>query len=145
MAKKTIQGTGGSVSLPSGWNFKAGAFDATFDTGIVDTSGFGDGGFRTREPTVLSLDGSASGVMEFDDTSAAPIPAALADGGSLANTDLESSAKGTVTLQFEASCTLAATCAIGPLNMSRAFDGRAEISCGFASNGAVTQSWDETA
>jgi len=139
----TAQGLAGSITMPTGYNMKHASFDLDHSTETVDTSGFEDNGFRTREPVVTSFTGSTAGTLEWDASNTAPLPSVLADGSAMAATDL-SNAQGTLTMQVVTGCTIAATCNVTGFSASRSFDGKADASYNFESTGPITQSWDET-
>jgi hypothetical protein len=140
----TIQGLGGNIALPTGWNFKVSGWSFTYTVGTEETTGFDDGGFETHEPVFVRFEGSATGTLEFDATTTAPIPAAMADGGGMAVGDL-ASAKGTATFTATAGCTLEGTVVVTSLPMNRTAKGRGEVTINLLGSGALTQTWDETA
>lgn len=136
MPVTTIQGTGGDVSLPTGFGAKLASWTANIDVTVVDTTGFSDNGWRSRRPTKVQLTGSASGTV--DDTS-------LPLNGSLpSSTAGLSNAKGSFTLTAATGCTYGFTGVISRVSMTRANDGKGEITFDFTSTGTVTQTWDQT-
>lgn len=143
MAITTIEGLGGTVSFPTGFNGKLSAWSATFTVETTETTGFADGGYRVLEPVKQYIDGSASGTAQYDGASAAPVPASLMDGSGLALGDW-SSVKGTVTLTATTGCTWAFSAVITSVAINRAADGKADITFNFQSRGPITQTWDET-
>lgn len=144
MAKKNIAGVGGSFTTISGFNGKIGSWSATYTIDTEEVTGFDSGGFRQYEPVAASITGSASGTAEYDDTNASPLPAALADGAALAVGDMEG-AKGTITLTAITGCTWAFPAIITSVALDRQAAGKATITFNFQSNGAPTQTWDQTA
>jgi len=144
MAKKNIAGLGGNLALPTGFNAKINSWSASHTVETVETTGFADGGFRTFDPTITSLTGSASGTAQYDAATTALLPAALADGSIMALGDL-AGAIGTVTLTFVTGCTWSCTTAnITGLSVDRASDGKANVTFNFQFSGPWTQTWDET-
>jgi hypothetical protein len=135
----TIQGDGGSFTTLSGFNLKADgwAFDYKIET--VDTSGFADGAFRTREPAVASGTFTVTGTAEGG--SSTLVPAALADGSGMAEGDLGSNAKGSFTLTAESGNTIGFTGVVTGVSVDRRFDGRMEYTLTGETTGAITQSW----
>ncbi|MGB0970432.1 MAG: hypothetical protein ACPGVG_05650 [Mycobacterium sp.] len=145
MAGSTIQGLGGSVTLPSGWNFKVASFSFGLDIATEETTGFEDGGFETHEPVSCSWNGSATGTLTYNAASTAPIPAALADGAALAVGDLQSNAKGTGTFQSMTGCTLAGTVVVTNMPITRGAKTKANVTLNMKGTGFLTQVHDETA
>ncbi|MEM6259676.1 MAG: hypothetical protein AAGI37_15460 [Planctomycetota bacterium] len=144
MAKKTIQGLGGSVTNPTGWNFKVSGFSFTYTVLTEETTGFEDGGFETHEPVAVRWEGSMTGTLEYDDANAAPIPASMADGSGMALGDLDS-AKGSSTFQAIDGCTLAGTVVVTNMPITRNTKGRGEVTLNVLGTGALTEAWDEAA
>lgn len=128
-----VVGTGGAASA-TGYNIKASAWTADFDMGSVDTSGFSDNGYRVREGTVVSMDGTITGSAEGATSN--PIPAAV-----LAATADPSAASVSVTLTAESGNTYSATCLINGVSMNRPFDGKMDMTFNYQSSGAITQTW----
>lgn len=142
MAK--ITGTGGAIAMPSGFNAHFRSFTHAFAMPEVETTGFDDGGFATFDPAGgLRVTGTALGVHEYDASSTAPLPAALADGSNLAVGDLAGQT-GSMTLTFITGCTLAFSANVTNIAGSRAEVGSSESTWTFGSSGAITQAWDET-
>ena len=139
----TIQGLGGQIALPSGWNFKASGWSFTYTVGTEETTGFDDGGFETHEPVFVRWEGSATGTLEFDAATTAPIPGAMADGAAMAVGDLDN-AKGTATFTATTGCTLEGTVVITSMPLNRPTKGRGEVTINVLGSGALTQTWDET-
>jgi len=134
----TIQGTGGAVTLPTGFMAKLDTWTATFDFSVVDTTGFGDLGYGRGEPTLCSIRGSASGMAVKDASGATPIaPGALASPFGVA------SCKGNVVLGvIGATHTYSFAAVISNVNISRPEDGKATVSFDFVSNGIIAQAWE---
>ena len=133
----TIQGVGGDCTLihqtnNTGFVAKLDAWSANLSTGIVETSGFGDLGYRTREATILRLSGSASGMVI---TEFAPVPVLA-----LGATFLPEKCKGTVTLTVSANHYYSFNALISNLTISRPEDGKCIVTFDFRSDGPVTQS-----
>lgn len=144
MAKKNIAGVGGGFTTITGFNGKISSWSATYTIDTEEVTGFDSGGFRQYEPVAVSISGSATGTAQYDDTSATPLVAALADGSVLAVGDLEN-AKGTLTLTAITGCTWAFSAIITSVALDRPATGKATVTFNFVSNGPVTQTWDETA
>ena len=139
----TIQGNGGAVSLPTGFDSKESSWNLDWSCETVDTTGFGDGGFRSREPVITSFTGSVDGTLTYDASSSAPIVDSLVDGSTMAVGDLND-ATGTTTFTATTGCTLAADCVVTGCSITRPVDGKADVSYSVESTGPITQTWDET-
>lgn len=145
MAVTSTNGLGGNVSLPTGFNGKFSDFDYSIDIPEQVTTGFDDGGFVTADPVgPIRMTGTVNGITEYDATNTTPFPDALADGSGMALGDLKSNAQGTVTLTITTGCTLAATANITNFSGSRSHS-ETSSSWSYASSGAITKAWDETA
>ena len=140
MAAKTIQGVGGNITMPTGFNSKYNRWQATANFSVVDTTGFSDSGYRTRALTIADISGSATGTALFDDASTSPIAAAV-----LAATFAPLSAQGSITLTHTTGCTHSFTGVISSVGFDRPIDGKEDTAHTFESSGAITQTWDETA
>ncbi len=139
----TIQGNGGDVAFPTGWNFKASGWSMTYTVGTEETTGFDDGGFESHEPVFINWSGSITGTLEYDASNTAPIPGDLADGSALAVGDL-ANASGSATLTALTGCTYAGTIVVQSLPINRPTKGRGEVTLNFIGSGPLTQTWDET-
>ena len=139
----TIQGLGGTIALPTGYNFKVSGWQMTHTTGTEETTGFDDGGFEVHEPVFTRFEGSATGTIEYNASNTAPLPAALADGSGMALGDLDD-AKGSATLTATTGCTYAGDVIITSSAINRTAKGRGEITVNFLGSGPLTQTWDET-
>lgn len=139
MAITTIQGVGGNIALPTGFNGKHFQWNATFNFNVVETTGFADLGWRTRSITYADVTGTATSIPQFDAATTSPINATL-----IGSTLVPASGKGSMTLTHTTGCTHAFTGVIGSVAFNRPFDGREEATYTFSSDGAVTQVWDET-
>lgn len=134
----TIQGTAGSVTLPTGFSAKIASWSADVQIGVADTSGFTDNGYRTKAPTIVSMVGSCSGTA--DDGSI--LPATL-----LASTALLTDLKGTLQLTASStatSCHYTGTAIITGLDMTRPVDGKMDVTFNFKYTGTISQQWDES-
>jgi len=130
MANTTIQGTGGSATI-TGFGAKLDIWSGNLDFGPVDTTGFGDAGWGTGEPTLCGLSGSASGMM-IDDT--APILAAV-----MAATFGVASLKVATLLLYTTGTTgYSFPAVISNVSLGRPEDGKATVSFDFVSNGRIT-------
>jgi len=134
----TIQGTGGSVTLPGGFNAKLNTWSAQLTVETVDTTGFEDNGYRTREPVLVTLSGSASGAARFSAEHATPANASL-----LGSTAGLGGAKGEVVLQAAPGCSYSFVAVMKRVSLSRPVDGRCVVSFDFDSTGPIVQTWDE--
>ena len=133
----TIQGTLGNATLfgssdTTDFGAKLDMWSADLDTGVVQTTGFGDLGYRTHEGTIGRLSGSASGMAK---TEFAPVPV-LALGASF----LPASCKGTITLTATTGHTYSFDAIVSNVSISRPEDGKCTVSFNFRSDGPVTQS-----
>lgn len=136
MAQATIQGVGGGVTLPTGFKSKFHTWEATLNLSTVDTTGFEDNGYRTREITIADITGTATGTAIKGDTGLTPVPATL-----LASTLLPSAAKGSIVLTSDTSCTYSFTGVIADVKFTRPIDGKEDLTHSFQSTGAITQAW----
>lgn len=126
----TIQGPGGAASMV-GFNIKASAWVADLAFETVDTTGFGDDGYRVREATVASMDGTISGTAE----NSIPVPAAV-----LAAAFTPASLTATVTLTASSGNTYSFSGIANNVNFNRPTDGKMDMTLSFQSKGAITQS-----
>jgi len=138
MAEATIQGIGGSVTFPTGFNFKAASWSGDYSIETVDTTGFDEAGFRTKEPVIMSMSGSVAGTAESG--AVAPILSTLATGTTIAASTL-AAAKATLTLTAFTGCTFAMTAVVTRVSMSRPADGKMDVTMDFESTGPITQTW----
>lgn len=136
MAQSTIQGVGGTVALVSGFYSKFHTWEATLNLSVVDTTGFEDNGYRTREITIADITGTATGTAIKGIANSTPVVAAL-----LAGTLAPTNAKGSMTLTSDTGCTHAFTAVIGDIKFTRPIDGKEDITHSFQSSGAITQVW----
>ena len=139
-----IAGLDGDITLPSGYNILVSNWSANYTVETTDSTTFASQGFREFEPTIQTMTGSFGGHGQFDATSTAPIPAALADGSVLSTGDL-ANAKATVTLTATTGCTLAGTAIVTGLSFTRDVAGKLEITGDLQFSGPITQTWDEVA
>lgn len=133
----TIQGTTGNCTLigtgaTTAFDAKLDTWSASLDTGVVQTTGFGDAGYRTHEGTILRLSGSASGMVI---TEFAPVPVLA-----LGVTFLPASCKGSVVLTMSTGHTYTFNALVSNVKIARPEDGKATVTFDFRSNGPVTQS-----
>lgn len=143
MAKKNIAGIGGGITLPSGFNAKISSWSASLSIRTEEVTGFDSGGCEEHEPVMTGLTGSATGTVQYDAASTAPIPGALADGSVMAVGDLEN-AKGSITLTEITGCTYAFTGIITNVAFDRPNAGRCGITFDFLRTGPSTQTHDES-
>lgn len=133
----TIQGTGGALAAPAGFNFKLDRFAVNFVVGESRTTGFGDGGWITAEPVSRIVAGQGSGVM----VAATPVPTDIVD--AVDDHFVGSKFEGTVVLTFKAGCTWTFTATIDVVDVGRAEDaaGSSLYAISFTSTGAVVPAW----
>jgi hypothetical protein len=134
----TIQGSGGSVVLPGGFNAKLNNWTAQLIIETVDTTGFEDLGYRTREPVLVTLIGTASGAARFNIENATPASATL-----LGESAGLGGAKGDVTLQAAPGCTYSFAAVMHRITLTRPVDGRCDVTFDFQATGHITQTWDQ--
>lgn len=140
----TIQGTGGACKLihltdETGFIAKLDLWSASSDFGLLQTTGFGDKGYRTFEPTICRVKGSASGMVV---TSTPPVAAGAIPVSP--NPFVPGSCKGEVVLTAATGCTYTFNANITGLTITRPEDGKVTVSFDFSSDGVVTQAWDVT-
>lgn len=136
MALTDIAGSGGSITFAS--NEVGGDFEnwsATIDGTVAEYTTFTSAPFPVRKITGVSISGSATGVLQFDAANTAP----------LANLTEAGMEVASMTLTAETGCTYAGAFVVSQVSIGRPSNGKAEITCNFASNGTITQSWDEGA
>ncbi len=140
MAQKTIQGVGGSCTMPSGFNAKLSEFSANIDLNSVDTTGFSDVGWVVHEATFMHFTGSAKGTMVYDAANSSPMPAALTGA-----TPTLTAANGSMVLTFAVGCTWTFNAHVSKVAVTRPTQGKADITYDFEhQGGGVAQVWDET-
>lgn len=140
MATGTIQGIGASVTRGADldqWNLKENSFSATINYGIVETSGFEDAGNKTFGHTSIDCTGTITGTGESGGTGDSPFgsPGTLTLG--------TEDPTGTLTLQYNTSCTLAFTAFLTAIASDRPWDGKMTLTHSFQSSGALTVAWVE--
>ena len=138
MAGTTIEGLGGSVTI-AGYNVKFASWSADYTMETVDTTGFDDGGFRTKAPVIASMTGSAAGTASEGAATTEPIPGALATtamtvGGMAAAT-------AAVVLTGTTGCTFTFSAVVTRVSMSRPVDGKMDVTCDFESTGVIAEAW----
>ena len=127
----TIQGTGGSVTI-AGYNGKMNSWSADLSIEDVETSGFTDAVFRTFEPVIVSLTGSATATGERDTATDAPAPTL---------SGLASAAPVAIVLTAQSGNTWSFSAVVSSVSYNRAVDGKLELTFNFESSGRVTQAW----
>jgi len=135
----TIQGTSGNATLlgsgvDTAFSAKLDVWLARLDSGVVQTTGFGDLGWRNREPTIAELSGSASGMVieEF-----APVPVLVFSTGTFDPSKCE----GTIVLTATTGCTYTFTGLISNVNIDRPEADKCTVTFDFVSVGRITQVW----
>lgn len=138
MAAKTIQGVGGSITLPTGFGCKFNAFTCDVDLRETDTTGFIDVGWFTYEVTFMDLSGTATGTMQYDDANTTPLPATL-----VAATPAMGAAVGSIVLTWMTGCTWTFNGIVNRFSGSRPATDKATATYNFRhQSGGVTQVWD---
>ncbi len=133
MAQRVLYGTDASISSLSGSGALFNAFTVSVTQGITQAAGFGDRWMRTRG-TILSATISMSGFVTNGSSNDQPG----------ATTTVMSRTGGTVTATFITGCTLAFTGIPTGVGLDVQFLGNQTSSYGFASDGAVTETWVTT-
>lgn len=142
MAKKNIVGPGGGYTTITGFNAKYEDFSLAFDFGEVDNTGFEDEGWNYSDISSCKVTGTATGILQFDDASSAPFPSTF-----MASTFLPSAGASSATFTVTTGCTFAGTFTTTSTNITRSAKPgtKATVVHNLANQGAVTQTWDETA
>lgn len=140
MAKSDIVGTGGAVTTPTGFNIDAQSWSVTVN---VDTTVYSTFASRWKKSklTNANVTGSVSGILQYNDANAKPVPLATA-----------TETAGTAITSFSGSATLTATtgCTIsGTFNFTRGTFGRNDkqemtATYDIESDGEVLMAWDES-
>lgn len=134
----TIQGTGGGATFPE-YNIKFSSWSANLLFEDVETSGFTDGGFRTFENTIVSINGSATGTVQRDASDTMPLPLAAATLTSLAA--LASASPISIVLTASTGNTFAFSGVVSNVAFTRPVDGKMDATLNFESSGAITLTW----
>lgn len=138
-----IKGSTGSITFTDGEiAARLENWSASFDNTVVEYRPFDAAPFPVRHVTGISLSGSATGVIQFDDTTTAPFKTSLTSTGVLTEANMNDVA---LVLTATTGCTYGFNAALDGVSITRPSDGRAEITVNFSSTGAITQTWDETA
>lgn len=142
MAKVNITGPGGAYTTITGFNAKYEDFSLNFDFGEVDNTGFEDNGWNYSDISSCKVTGTATGILQYDDSSSAPFPSAF-----VASTFAPASGAGSATFTYQTGCTMAGTFVTTSTNTTRSAKPgtKATVSHNLSNQGAVTQTWDETA
>lgn len=142
MAKVNITGPGGGYTTITGFNAKYEDFSLAFDFGEVDNTGFEDNGWNYSDISSCKVTGTATGILQFDDANAAPFPSAF-----VASTFAPASGAGSATFTVQTGCTFAGTFVTTSTNITRSAKPgtKATVVHNLANQGAVTQTWDESA
>jgi hypothetical protein len=133
----TIEGTGGNVSLITGFAGKVSAWAADIEVSTVETTGFADNGYRVFEPTGVMLRGTVTASGQYQQAGTSPLP-----DGALGATPTLSAYKGALTLQAKSGCTYGFDAVVTAIGMKRSFDSKLEITFAFRSAGQISQTWD---
>lgn len=131
MAQRVLYGTDASISSLTGSGALFNAFTVSITQGITQAAGFGDTWMRTRG-TILSATISMSGFVTNGTSNDKPGISTLTRTG------------GTITATFITGCTLAFTGIPTGVGLDVQFLGNQTSSYGFASDGAVTETWVTT-
>lgn len=142
MATKNITGPGGGFTTVTGFNGRYEEWSLAFDFGAVDVTAFDDNGWNNTDLTSCKVTGTATGILQYDDTNATPLPAAF-----VASTFAPASGAGSATFTAQTGCTVAGTFAVTSSNMARSAKAgtKGSVSHTLENQGAVTLTWDETA
>ena len=132
MALVTIQGDGGSVTVAN-FTGKLQAWSASMSFGLVDTSGFDDDGYRTREPLLCGMSGSATGTII---TETAPFSDAV-----LQTPAVPATLTASVVLTATSGCTYTFQAVLSRCSIVRPYDGKGTVTFNFQSTGRITQAW----
>ena len=129
----TIQGTGGNLqtSLVGRVYAKLNTWTASVDHGTLETTGFGDGGYRTYENTLCSMAGSASGLLTDDAPMTEPYGVAF---------DPEKT-KTTMDLISHDGKLYRGDARISNWSVTRSEDGPSVVSFNFVFNGRIIPQW----
>ncbi len=129
----TIQGTLGGFTA-TGFNGKFVSWEADMSAEIFDTTGFGDGGFKTGEPIVAQITGVAVGILE---TTSGPFPDP-SDPFAVASWKV-----ATITLTVDGTRSISFPGNITSIAVGRAEEGpgSSSVRVSFASSGAVDITW----
>lgn len=127
----TIQGTGGSVTLPTGFTAKLDTWSANVEFKTADTTGFSDSGFQVVEPVLVSMTGSAGGTATHNDTNApTPDPATLVSGD-----------PAEIVLTAASGKTYTFNCVINKIDFQRPNADKMTVTFNFESDGGIAQAW----
>ncbi len=133
---KPLSGALGSVTLPSGHNGRIRAWSAEQVQSVNDTTGFSQAPWASNLGGLNSFRGSASGYLEYDNTSTSP--------GVGGTTPTISKTGGAMTLQAFTGCTYTFTGIISSIMTGQSVDGVGTVKFDFVADGAVVSTWDET-
>lgn len=136
MAAKPLSGTLGSVALPSGHNVRVRAWSAEQSQSVNDVTGFAQSPWCAHLGGLKRFTGSASGFLEYDNTSTSP-----GIGGTAPTMSITG---GTMTLTAFTGCLYTFTGIIGSIQVGQSVDGVGTAKCDFVADGAVVSTWDET-
>ncbi len=129
----TISGPGGSVTMPSGFNSKIAAWNASMIIDTVDDSGFVDAGWHTHQPTAAMIQGSAMGT--------GVAASAFSPTACFGSTPTVQSWKGSWVLTAASGCTISFTGSVTTVPLGRVFNGKLDVMYTFVSDGPVTLAW----
>ena len=131
MAATCVAGINGSVTLPT-HKIKARAWSLSIFQDFNDSTGFSStGDWREGLAGLKGARGAISGYLEFDDASTAPA--------------FSTPASGSFTLTATTGCTYTFSGVVTSCSVSHSVDGNLSANVEFSVNGAVTETWDETA
>lgn len=128
----TIQGINGNVTVA---NFiaKLDAWSADLSFGLVDTSGFDDQGYRTREPLLCGMSGAATGTCVMDSP---PF-----DNAVLQAPMVPATLTAAIVLTATTGCTYSFNAVISRVSLTRPYDGKMTVTFNFVSDGRITEAW----
>lgn len=132
MAAQFLTGINGGVTLPSGHVAKLRAWSLSVNQEVHDVTNFDStGDWHECIAGLKSWSGVASGFVQDNDSNLAP--------------NVDTPASGSITLTVRTGSTFAGTCIISNIAIGQAVDGVCSIAFAFVGNGALTETWDETA
>jgi hypothetical protein len=125
-------GTDGSVTLPTGHNAKLHAWAADFAQTPVETTNYGDSGWRTFRGGLKGGSGAAVAWPFHNEVTSTPGFAAISSTG------------GSLTLTAATGCTYTGTAIISNIRHDTDIQGNARMTFEFVFTGVITETWDQT-
>lgn len=131
-AGDTVQGHGGNIDLGD-FVMKFSSWSLDIVSGLGETTGFVDAGYRVVEPLLISAGGQAVGTVIQEDC-----PFNL---NALGNPFTAGDCLQAITLTAANALTFAGNAHIGSVQMSRPVDGRMACAINFTFDGRITPTW----